>query len=205
MRRRRSRVHDSGWGSCWVQCSRARVSGDGRKVVEALGPASKQRGAWTWWLRFAVLIGIAYVIVKYLEVTPVAVFLGLLVSAAAVIVCNDLRTYRYMEHELWLTALLNRFAGGPANAVLDAVQSRRTIPRIRGATGSPMELLVVAIIIVVFAILRSRLSVDKPGKLPAHLRSDLRIRARVRRTMRSSTAAASTFLSSERYSSSFCS
>ncbi len=57
-----------------------------RKVVEALdGAKQKQRGAWIWLLRFAALAGLAYVIVKYLEVTPVAVFLGLLVSAAAVI------------------------------------------------------------------------------------------------------------------------
>ena len=57
-----------------------------KKVVDAIGSASRQRSAWTWILRFALLIGAAYVIVKYLEVPPAAVFIGLLASAAAVII-----------------------------------------------------------------------------------------------------------------------
>ena len=57
-----------------------------KKVVDALGAAPARRSARTWLLRFALLIAAAYVIVKYLEVPPAAVFIGLLVSAAAVIV-----------------------------------------------------------------------------------------------------------------------
>ena len=56
------------------------------KVVDALSGATKPRSIGLWLLRFIVLIGAGYVIVKYLEVTPVAVFLGLLVSAAAVVI-----------------------------------------------------------------------------------------------------------------------
>ena len=56
------------------------------KVVDALTGATKPRSIGLWLLRFVVLIGAGYVIVKYLEVTPVAVFLGLLVSAAAVVI-----------------------------------------------------------------------------------------------------------------------
>ena len=56
------------------------------RVVDALTGASKPRSLGLWLLRFAVLIGAGYVIVKYLEVTPVAVFMGLLVSAAAVVI-----------------------------------------------------------------------------------------------------------------------
>lgn len=56
------------------------------KVVDALTGASKPRSLGLWLLRFAVLIGAGYVIVKYLEVTPAAVFMGLLVSAAAVVI-----------------------------------------------------------------------------------------------------------------------
>ncbi len=56
------------------------------KVVDALTGASKPRSLGVWLLRFAVLIGTGYVIVKYLEVKPVAVFMGLLVSAAAVLI-----------------------------------------------------------------------------------------------------------------------
>lgn len=57
-----------------------------KKVVDLLGGQPKRRSIWLWLLRFAVLIAAGYAIVNYLEVTPVAVFLGLLVSAAAVVV-----------------------------------------------------------------------------------------------------------------------
>jgi hypothetical protein len=57
-----------------------------KKVVDALGGPPKRRSMWHWVLRFGVLIAAGYAIVNYLEVTPVAVFLGLLVSAAAVVV-----------------------------------------------------------------------------------------------------------------------
>jgi F-type H+-transporting ATPase subunit a len=70
-----------------------------------------------------------------------------------------------MEHELWLTALLNRFLSGPADAVLNAVNVRPEYPAHPFSNWLSMELLVVAIIVVMFAILRPRLSMDKPGKL----------------------------------------
>jgi len=70
-----------------------------------------------------------------------------------------------MEHELWLTALLNRFLSGPADAVLNAVHVRPEDAAHPFSNWFSMELLVVAIIIVLFAILRPRLSMDKPGKL----------------------------------------
>jgi hypothetical protein len=57
-----------------------------KKFVDALGGTPRRLSAWTWLLRLAVLIAAAYAIVKYLEVTPAAVFIGLLVSTAAVIV-----------------------------------------------------------------------------------------------------------------------
>jgi hypothetical protein len=57
-----------------------------RKVVESLGGEVKPRRAWLLVARFLALVALAYVIVSYLEVKPVAVFLGLLVSAAAVVV-----------------------------------------------------------------------------------------------------------------------
>ena len=55
-------------------------------VVESLGGAVRRRSMAAMVIRFAVLAAAAYGIVKYLDVTPVAVFLGLLISAAAVIV-----------------------------------------------------------------------------------------------------------------------
>src|SRR5689334_11826937 len=58
-----------------------------KQVVESLGgDAARRRSALIWVLHFAVLFGLAYVIVKYLKVAPAALFIGLLVSAAAVIV-----------------------------------------------------------------------------------------------------------------------
>lgn len=68
------------------------------------------------------------------------------------------------EHEVWLTALLNRYLAGAANSVLDAVKVPHD-PAHPWSNWLSIELLVVAIIIVVFAFLRSRLSVDRPGKL----------------------------------------
>jgi hypothetical protein len=61
-----------------------------QRVVEALGTTAKGRSFARWMIRFIGLVAIAYAIIKYLEVSPVAVFLGLLVSAAAVIVSNIL-------------------------------------------------------------------------------------------------------------------
>jgi hypothetical protein len=55
-------------------------------VVESLGGPAKERSVKGMIVRFVVLAAAAYGIVKYLDVTPVAVFLGLLISAAAVIV-----------------------------------------------------------------------------------------------------------------------
>ena len=68
------------------------------------------------------------------------------------------------EHEIWLTALLNRYLAGPADAVLNAVKVAHDEAH-PWSNWLTMELLVVAIIVVVFALLRSRLSVDRPGKV----------------------------------------
>lgn len=69
-----------------------------------------------------------------------------------------------MEHELWFTALLNRFLAAPANAVLDAVKVHHDAAH-PWSNWLAMELLVVAIIVVLFGVLRTRLSVEKPGSL----------------------------------------
>ena len=64
-----------------------------RKVVDALGGTPKGRSVHFLMVRFLALAAVAYVIIKYLEVNPVAVLLGLLVSAAAVDGLNRFRTY----------------------------------------------------------------------------------------------------------------
>ena len=69
-----------------------------------------------------------------------------------------------MENELGLTALFNQYLAGPGNAL-------RHLIGLSGPTDRPwdnsvvMEILVVALLVVTVAILRSSLSVDNPGKL----------------------------------------
>ena len=67
------------------------------------------------------------------------------------------------EHELWLTALFNDQLAGLGNAVLTAVgQAAQPRPWANFIT---MQVLVALIILVFFAVLRSQLSMDKPGKV----------------------------------------
>jgi len=67
------------------------------------------------------------------------------------------------EHEPWLTALFNEHAAGVANAA----RSLLNLPALEQPWSSSMsmEILVAVIIILLFAFLRSRLSMDRPGKL----------------------------------------
>jgi F-type H+-transporting ATPase subunit a len=69
------------------------------------------------------------------------------------------------EHEPWLTALFNDHLAGVANAVLSLFGLHAENPARPWSTSLSMEILAALIIVVVFAILRSRLSMDRPGKL----------------------------------------
>ncbi len=69
------------------------------------------------------------------------------------------------EVELWPTVLFNRFLAGPLDAFLNAIGKPPADPAHPWENWLTMELLVVAIILVLFAMLRSRLSVEHPGKL----------------------------------------
>jgi len=69
------------------------------------------------------------------------------------------------ETEVWTTALFNRFLAGPLDSLLAAIGHPATDPAHPWENWITMEILVVAIIMVVFAMLRTRLSYDKPGKL----------------------------------------
>ncbi|MGH9666975.1 MAG: F0F1 ATP synthase subunit A [Bryobacteraceae bacterium] len=69
------------------------------------------------------------------------------------------------EHELWLTALFNHFLPGIALWIENAVGIHVEDAAHPWANWAVMELLVFAIILVLFPFLRSRLSVDRPGKL----------------------------------------
>src|SRR5215813_5005752 len=72
-----------------------------------------------------------------------------------------------MEGQLWITELLNRAFAKPVNAILQALP-----PAFHPADPSApinnyvaMEILVIGILLLLFLVIRSRLSVDKPGGL----------------------------------------
>ena len=70
-----------------------------------------------------------------------------------------------MEHELWITGLLNRLFGGLANAVLSAINYPPKDPAHPWTDWMACEILVVLFILVFFGIMATRFSVDKPGKI----------------------------------------
>jgi F-type H+-transporting ATPase subunit a len=67
-------------------------------------------------------------------------------------------------HELWITNIFNRALGGPANALLSAVNYPPQDPANPWTDWMVCEILVVLFIVVLFGYLRTRL-VDRPGKL----------------------------------------
>jgi len=69
-----------------------------------------------------------------------------------------------MEHEIWITSLLNSFLAGPANAVLNAAGLVHD-PTHPWSNWLAMEIVVALLLVVLFAVVRSQLSVDTPGKL----------------------------------------
>jgi len=72
-----------------------------------------------------------------------------------------------MEHEaeFWLTRLFNEYLGAPLTAFLTSIGHPPENPTHPWENWLVTEILVVAIILVLFGVLRSRLSADKPGKL----------------------------------------
>ncbi len=69
------------------------------------------------------------------------------------------------EHELWITALFNRFLPGPANRLLDLFGLKVEDPAHPWANWLTMEILVFVLCLILFAALRRRLSVDRPGRV----------------------------------------
>ncbi|MDQ6664829.1 MAG: F0F1 ATP synthase subunit A [Acidobacteriota bacterium] len=69
------------------------------------------------------------------------------------------------EHEIWLTRLFNDHLAGVGNGILNLVHVRAEDPARPWANFIVMQLLVALVIVVLFAILKARLSVDRPGKL----------------------------------------
>ncbi len=70
-----------------------------------------------------------------------------------------------MPEQLWITALLNKYFAGVANAILNAVHLPAAHPQAPITNYVAMQILVFVILILVFLLVRARLSVEKPGAL----------------------------------------
>ena len=69
------------------------------------------------------------------------------------------------EHETWLTALFNDHLAGLGQAALALVGTHAETPQRPWANFITMQVIVALVMIVLFALMRPKLSVDKPGKL----------------------------------------
>jgi len=69
------------------------------------------------------------------------------------------------EHEIWLTRLFNDHLAGLGNSLLSIFNIHAAHPGRPWTNFITMQILVAAIIVVLFAILRPRLSMDRPGKM----------------------------------------
>jgi len=70
-----------------------------------------------------------------------------------------------MEHQLWITDIVNCAFAGPANTILNYLRVPAKDPAHPWTNWMVCEILVVLLIVVLFAALRRRLSVQTPGKL----------------------------------------
>ena len=70
-----------------------------------------------------------------------------------------------MPEQLWFTEILNRLFAGPAAALMRAVHIAPTYPQAPITNAVSMELLVFLSLVTLFALVRSRLSVESPGAL----------------------------------------
>ena len=70
-----------------------------------------------------------------------------------------------MPEQLWFTAILNHLLAGPVTALLRALHVAPKYPQTPISNAVAMECLVFGFLIIVFLLVRSRLSVDSPGAL----------------------------------------
>ena len=69
------------------------------------------------------------------------------------------------EHELWVTVLFNDYLAGLGNSVLSLVRFEAQNPARPWANFITMQIVTAIVIVVVFGILRTRLSMDRPNKM----------------------------------------
>jgi len=67
------------------------------------------------------------------------------------------------EHELWITAILNKYLAGFANSVLSLVGLHAEHADKPWSNFVAMQILVAILIVVGFALLKPRISADRPG------------------------------------------
>ncbi len=70
-----------------------------------------------------------------------------------------------MPEQLWFTEILNRIFASPVTALLRALHIEPKHPATPIPNSFSMEVLVFAFLVILFVLLRSRLSVDRPGSL----------------------------------------
>jgi F-type H+-transporting ATPase subunit a len=70
-----------------------------------------------------------------------------------------------MHEQLWFTAILNHLLGGPVTSLLRALHIEPTYPAAPISNSFAMELLVFLFLLALFVLVRSSLSVDRPGAL----------------------------------------
>jgi F-type H+-transporting ATPase subunit a len=70
-----------------------------------------------------------------------------------------------MPEQLWLTELCNRVLGGAAASLLHLAGIAPRNPQAPITNGVALELLIVVLLVLTFLLVRSRLSVDRPGAL----------------------------------------
>ncbi|HTR67894.1 MAG TPA: F0F1 ATP synthase subunit A [Terriglobales bacterium] len=70
-----------------------------------------------------------------------------------------------MPEQLWFTAILNHLFAAPVTALLRMLHVEPKFPNAPIPNSAAMEVLVVVFLIALFALIRSRLSVENPGGL----------------------------------------
>ena len=70
-----------------------------------------------------------------------------------------------MPEQLWITALLNKYFAGVANAILGILHLPSPHPQTPITNYVAMQILVFVLLVISFVIVRARLSVDNPGVL----------------------------------------
>ncbi|MGH9538322.1 MAG: F0F1 ATP synthase subunit A, partial [Terriglobales bacterium] len=70
-----------------------------------------------------------------------------------------------MPEQLWFTEILNHLFAGPVTGLLRALHIDPKYPQTPITNAVAMQLLVFLFLVLMFLLVRSRLSVDKPGAL----------------------------------------